>query len=438
MGPRSQHALIALVSALATAAVLAGGVGASGWSAEVSTVLRASRERTVALPAAPAPAATEAPESAPRERKAHKRAAAAPKPAPVVAAKPSAPATEDEDPAPESEPAPAKQPAADQPRKTHVGHVFEIVLAGRGFDATFGPGSPAAYLNGSLRPKGVLLSDYRSLGRADLPDHLALIGGQPPNADTRGGCATYTEIPQTAKPTAAGEVRATGCVFPNTVITVADQVAARGLTWRAYVEDLDKTGRPSCRRPASNAADDTLRARPGDGYATRHNPFVYFHSLLDLGGCDASDGPLAPLATDLKKVKTTPAFSYVVPNLCNDGTESPCVDGSPGGLAAADAFLAHWVPLILASPAYRKDGVLLITFAGNVTATADAPSRNGALVVSRFAAAGTTVDAELGPYALLRSVQDALGLKPLARAAEAPSLLDTALAAARIARPGDD
>ena len=31
-----------------------------------------------------------------------------------------------------------------------------------------------------------------------------------------------------------------------------------------------------------------------------------------------------------------------------------------GGLARADAFLKEWVPLILASPAYQKDGLLLI------------------------------------------------------------------------------
>jgi hypothetical protein len=349
----------------------------------------------------------------------------------------------DEEPAPKATDKSAKEePAADEPRPTHVKHVFEIVLAGRGFDAAFGTGSVATYLNGTLRPKGTLLTGARSLGRADLPDHLALISGQPPNDDTRAGCATYTEIPQTAKPNKAGEITDKGCAYPSTIVTVADQVAAAGSTWRAYVEDLDKGQPPrtSCRRPASGAVDDTVVARPGDGYATRHNPFVYFHSLLDLSGCDSFDGPLARLETDLAKAKTTPAFSYIVPNLCNDGTASPCADGSPGGLAAADAFLAAWVPRILASPAYADGGLLLVTFAGGAAAPEgpEAPVRNGALVVSRFATAGATDDTEIDPYGLLRTVQDLLGLKPLARSADATSLLDTVLAAARIARPGDD
>ena len=35
---------------------------------------------------------------------------------------------------------------------------------------------------------------------------------------------------------------------------------------------------------------------------------------------------------------------------------------SPGGLVSADRFLAPWVPKILASPAYKADGMLVITF----------------------------------------------------------------------------
>jgi hypothetical protein len=449
MGERGQLALLALLSGLATAAVLAGGVGASGQSPEVTAALRVARTTTVALPAAAPVATTDAgeedeeaePPETPKDSTVEEPAAASP-------SDDEAPATTtddgaDEEPAPKADDTPSKEePAAAEPRPTHVKHVFEIVLTGRGFDATFGAGSVATYLNGTLRPKGTLLAGARSLGRTDLPDHLALISGQPPNDDTRAGCATYTEIPQTAKPTKAGEITAKGCAYPSTVITVADQLAASGSTWRAYVEDLDKGQPPrsSCRRPASGAADDTVVARPGDGYATRHNPFVYFHSLLDLSGCDSFDGPLAPLETDLAKAKTTPTFSYIVPNLCSDGTASPCADGSPGGLAAADAFLAAWVPRILASPAYADGGLLLVTFAGGAAAPegAEAPVRNGALVVSRFATAGATDDTEIDPYGLLRTVQDVLGLKPLARSASATSLLDTVLAAARIPRPGDD
>jgi hypothetical protein len=343
--------------------------------------------------------------------------------------------------------------AAAEPQPTKIRHVFLIVLAGHGFDATFGGGSPANYLNTTLRPKGTLLTGYSSLGRAGLADELAMVGGQPPNADTRTDCPTYREIPPTNAPSRTGEITADGCVYPNTITTLADQLSASRRDWRAYVEDLDRGPAPApgvapkttCRHPASNAADDTLGARPGDGYATRHNPFVYYHSLLDLGDCDANDGALGQLEGDLKSARSTASLSYIAPNLCNDGTESPCVDGSPGGLPAADAFLATWVPKILASPAYRADGLLIVAFAGDVTLpadpaappAADAPVRDGALLVSKYAQAGGTGATAYDPYALLRSIEDLFALRPLARAATAGSFAPTVLGKAYVTPPSD-
>jgi phosphatidylinositol-3-phosphatase len=342
---------------------------------------------------------------------------------------------------------------APEPRPTKIRHVFLIVLAGHGFDATFGGGSPANYLHTTLRPKGTLLTGYSSLGRAGLADELAIVGGQPPNADTRSDCPVYREIAPTSTPSRTGEIDADGCVYPNTITTLADQLSASRRDWKAYVEDLDRGPAPApgvapkttCRHPASNAPDDTLRARAGDGYATRHNPFVYYHSLLDLGDCDANDGSLTALEGDLKSARSTASLSYIAPNLCNDGTESPCVDGSPGGLAAADAFLATWVPKILASPAYRADGLLIVTFAGDVTPpvdpasppAADAPVKNGALLVSKYAQAGGAAGTAYDPYALLRSLEDLFALRPLARAATAGSFAPTVLGKAYVTPPSD-
>lgn len=345
-------------------------------------------------------------------------------------------------------------------------HVFVIALHGHGYEAVFGDGadSRVPYLTRSLRPKGVVLSRYRSLASAELPDHVALVGGQPPNADTRADCPVFREIAPTARATRSGEIRADGCVFPNTVITLGDQLSATRRSWRAYVEDLDRgePRRATCRRPESNGADETLRGRVGDGYATRRNPFVYFHSLLDLGDCDANDGALERLESDLRAAKTTPSFSWIAPNLCNAGTEAPCADGSGGGLPAADAFLSRWVPQILRSPAYRAGGLLLVVFVGGngdpapvagasgagalgagasgvvgrSAAAADGPL-NGALLLSPFARGGTTAASAYDPYALLRSVQDLFALRPIARAASAASFAPTILADAYHEPPSD-
>ncbi len=73
--------------------------------------------------------------------------------------------------------------------------------------------------------------------------------------------------------------------------------------------------------------------------------------------------PVVPAAAGRPDpVGTTPAFSWISPNLCDDGHDAPCVTGAPGGLAQADAFLAQWVPKIMAAPAYRDGGLIVVTF----------------------------------------------------------------------------
>ena len=131
------------------------------------------------------------------------------------------------------------------------------------------------------------------------------------------------------------------------------------------MEDMGNT--PSreasaCGHPAIGSQDKTQSATATDQYAARHNPFVYFHSLLDSGACARNDVPLTALTNDLSSIGTTPNLSYITPNLCDDGHDSPCANGKPGGLASANAWLQTWVPRILNSPAFKKDGLLVVTF----------------------------------------------------------------------------
>ena len=56
---------------------------------------------------------------------------------------------------------------------------------------------------------------------------------------------------------------------------------------------------------------------------------------------------------------------FVTPNLCNDGHDAVCVgpnvEGThAGGLVSADLWLKHWMPMILASPAYRTGKMLVV------------------------------------------------------------------------------
>ncbi|MCU1500119.1 MAG: phosphoesterase [Acidimicrobiales bacterium] len=312
-------------------------------------------------------------------------------------------------------------PSAAQPASGVPGNVFVINLENKGYYKVWGAGSEAQYLSKTLRDQGVLLSEYYGIAHNSNPNYLAQISGQASNASTRNDCPTYAafEPTGTASP---GQVQGTGCVYPASVPTVAGQLSAAGKTWKGYMEDMQAP----CQHPPLGAKDDHQGATVGDQYATRHNPFVYFEAITSSPQCQNNVVPFPQLADDLKSVTRTPNLSYITPNLCNDGHDSPCVDGVPGGLTSADAWLRQQVPAILASPAYKKDGMLVITFdesEGKTTGPAGllpggtAGGKIGALVLSPFTKAGTTSNTPYNHYSLLASIEDTFALPRLGYAA---------------------
>ncbi|MGZ4637370.1 alkaline phosphatase family protein [Oryzihumus sp.] len=317
-----------------------------------------------------------------------------------------------------------------------IRHVFVINLENKGYDETFGPHSKAPYLSRTLRAEGQLLTQYYGTAHNSLPNYIAQISGQGPNPQTQGDCQVYSGFQQTTT-VAPGQAVGTGCVYPAKVRTVADQLQSHGFTWKAYMQDMGS----SCRHPADDTADGTQKAKVGDQYAARHNPFVYFRSIRDRATCRRHDVDLRRLPRDLTAIRTTANLTYITPDLCSDGHDSPCVDGRPGGLTSANTWLRRWVPKILASPAYKKNGLLVITFDEadtNDTSAADAccgegpgpdspmpgivgpgGGRTGAVLLSPRITPGTWNDTGYNHYSLLRSIEDTFGLPPLGYAARA-------------------
>ena len=116
-----------------------------------------------------------------------------------------------------------------------------------------------------------------------------------------------------------------------------------------------------CQHPEFGAADPTSQAPEGTTFATFRDPFTYFDGVLHSPACSHEDVGLGGLAADLRNAKSTPTLSYIVPDLCHDGRPTPCTPGAPSGLPAAETFLRGVVPEILASPAYRHGGLLVVT-----------------------------------------------------------------------------
>jgi hypothetical protein len=328
-------------------------------------------------------------------------------------------------------------PAAATAALPPVRHVFVVVLENTSYAESFGPTAKAPYFSRDLPAQGNLLTQYYGTTHFSLGNYLAMISGQPSNVLTQSDCLLFQDFLSAGIALQGAEV-GQGCVYPKRVKTLADQLDARGLTWKGYMQDMANGPQPdTCRHPALNSVDDTQSAEVGDQYATRHNPFMYFHSIIDdQARCSAHVVDLAELERDLQSVDTTPSFSFITPNLCDDGHDEPtCVDGRPGGLVAADAFLQRELPKILASPAFKEDGLLLVTFdeaeasgdlkdssaCCNQPAGPNTPSpggtnpgpgggRIGAVALSRWITPGSTSTVPYNHYSFLRSMEDLLGI----------------------------
>ncbi len=271
-----------------------------------------------------------------------------------------------------------------------IRHVFLIVLENEGFEATFGPKSPAPYLAHELRSQGAILENYYATGHASLDNYLSMMSGQAATPDTRADCGIFKELALTGM-TPDGQAIGQGCVYPASIKTFADQLHVAGLSWKGYMEDMGNDPNREadrCGHPALNGPDGTQKAEPasaavpqGDQYASRHDPFVYFHSIIDTPDCAENVVRLENLAEDLKSAATTPNFSFITPNLCHDGHDSPCkAGGEPGGLVSADGFLKKWVPLITASPTFKADGLLIVTF--DESDAEDVPNSGGGITIT--------------------------------------------------------
>ena len=347
----------------------------------------------------------------------------------------------------------AAAPSAAAPADDHaatrlppIRHVFVLLLENQSYAVTFRPQSPARYLARTLPSRGALLTQYYAIGHASLGNYVALISGQAPNEDTQLDCPTFADFQSSApRPDDHGQLAGSGCVYPATVPTLPDQLEAAGLTWKGYMEDM---GNDPAREPAAcghvpvGAAEHTSLASRTDKYAAKHDPFVYFHSIIDdATRCDSHVVNLERLRQDLAKESTTPNFVFITPNLCNDGHDLECIDGRAGGLTAIDRFLRKWVPRIKASPAFRADGLLVITFdesdgSGPEGSSACCGERSlpgartrpglsgpgggrvGAVVLSPFVRPGTRSAVAYNHYSLLRTVEEIFGLSYIGYAAE--------------------
>jgi len=175
--------------------------------------------------------------------------------------------------------------------------------------------------------------------------------------------------------------------------SIFGQVGRAGLTWRSYDESMPK----NCDTSSSGS------------YAVKHNPAAYYVALR--AACGTNDLPLEGSFDRDVAAGSLPSFSFVTPNLCNDTHDC--------AVPVGDAWLATWIPKILAGPNYSSGNTLVVITWDEGEGSSN---RIPTIIVGPSVQAGTIATQRFDHYALLRTTEDLLGLTHLLAAASAPSM----------------
>ncbi len=162
------------------------------------------------------------------------------------------------------------------------------------------------YLSQTLVGQGAFLPNYYGIGHHSLDNYIAMVSGQAPNPLTSGDCPSFINFPADSVDS-AGQENGEGCVYSADVPTLMGELDAAGLTWRAYEDGMgaDPTRESAtCGHPAVGASDNTEVATSLDQYATRHDPFVYFHSIATITSSTSLTEQASPLRTSLRRFRS--------------------------------------------------------------------------------------------------------------------------------------
>lgn len=234
-------------------------------------------------------------------------------------------------------------------------HVIVIVFENKGPGAVLGNRNAPAF--NAFARAGAVLGGYRGVTNPSLPNYLALISGSTHGVTT--DC--------------------TSCVVGGP--SLADTLAAKGLTWKAYAEGIPRAGWTGA----------------GAGrYAKKHVPFLYFRNVLARPAWLRNVVPLRRLSP-----RRLPDFALVIPDLCHDMHDCPVRIG--------DAWLRRFLPPLLRIP----DTVVFVTFDESY----GPGNRVPALALGPLVRPGSRFASAMTHYGLLRTIEDGLGLPRLGRSA---------------------
>jgi hypothetical protein len=250
-------------------------------------------------------------------------------------------------------------------------HVVVIVMENR--EAGEVVGSREAPYTSSLASRYGLARNSYAITHPSLPNYIALTSGSTQGIDS--DC--------------------TSCSV--SAVNLVDQLEAAQLGWRAYLEDVPQP----CFQGASSG-----------GYAKKHNPFVYYRDVAgNPSRCRRLVG-FGALAADLRG-GTLPTFTWISPNLCDDGHDC--------STRTADRFLARTVPALLRE--LGPHGLLILTWDEGTSDAGCCGAAHGGRIATIVAGPDVRPGARqaraVDDYGVLATIEQALSLPGLGGARDA-------------------
>ncbi|MEP7123738.1 MAG: alkaline phosphatase family protein [Byssovorax sp.] len=268
------------------------------------------------------------------------------------------------------------------------GTIFTIILENH--DASQVVDSmDAPYINSLIGKYGLATSYEDSGSHPSLPNYLYLISGD-------------TQFPFPV----GVDVQPTQLQFPKDEDNLGNQLEVAGVNWRSYQEDMVT---PCNLDPTADAL-----------YQPKHDPFLYFTNIQSNAAVCANrnvDYSLFPADLAAGSYK----YMWITPNMTNNGhdpTGDPVV-----ALKQSDLWLSHEVPKILASDAYKNNGVLFITW-DEGTGLFGASSVAMIVISPKLKSAGMKVATPLSHASYLATVEEIFGLTKLGDAGAATDLME--------------
>ena len=342
-------------------------------------------------------------------------------------------------------------------------HVFLIMMENHAYSQIIG--NPNAPFINQMAHTANLATNFYAVGHPSLTNYLEVVGGSnfgvindhsPDWHNTRCTSNLISGVPADESVSGAicpiagsGNDAATPAVdttnegtptvpvyntplasAPTTAMTIADQLAAIGKSWKSYQESLPASG-----ADAVNYADGIFsnlsavnQSNVQKLYAVKHNPFVYFaqvqentdpqNGLNNIVGFDGLNG----LYADLRAGKA-PNFSFIAPNQCHDmhgignGSSFCGYEPNPTLVQMGDATVKQIVGAIKGSESWKHGNNAIIVLWDENDFSA-APNQVAALVETNYGVQGVASAQPYNHFSLLKTLESGFRLSCLNHACD--------------------